>query len=195
LRRMRKQIAKLKTAQESMDDKLNALRVEAEKTKEKARKKKTKKERAMTQLRDALSKNIVLERRILEEEAKRLAETKRTVEVTSKNQLDTNEPMEVVETTPTPLLAEKKGIAPTPTARIQIIERDLREYPALRPLIKKKVSVIPDVRRNLPPPELNEDMESRKVLIKRRKGLKGAEWNSSARWIIVHPYPKRRIYP
>jgi len=47
--------------------------------------------------------------------------------------------------------------APTSSVRIQITERDLAEYPALKPPIKGKVAVIPDIPRGLPPPEIAKE--------------------------------------
>jgi len=67
-------------------------------------------------------------------------------------------------------------------------ERELREFPALRPAIQGKVSIISN--RPLPPPEPLENEETQTVSSKRKKGTRGPKWDGMELYSSV-PESKR----
>jgi len=178
MRKMREQSEKLReklsSAQISMDAKLIELREEVEKARELARTETIKKERAMKQLKDALSQNVALQKMIAEEKEKIRAEKSKVVGTGPRH--DNQEPMELEIVPPSTPSAEREESAPASTARQRISARDWAEYPIIRPAIKGKTSIVPEVRRNLPPPEREEDVGNERVSSKKKRGLKGPNW-------------------
>jgi len=96
-------------------------------------------------LQDSIRKNGELKDQLREE--RRKVEALKAELASKKGLENSSEPMEV-EMSPPIGTAE----SPPPRARVQITQADLEEFPALRPLIKGKVRVIPDTGRELPPP-------------------------------------------
>jgi len=178
LRRMREQLEKLSSAQISMDAKIIELKEEVEKAKELARTEETKKERAMKQLREALSQNVALQKKITEEKEKAkkasITERSKTTE-TKMGQID-HEPMEVETLLPPPVDPKDKGESASAT-RPRISASDMAKYPAVRPALKGRTLVVTEERRNLPPPEREEDRDNERISSKRKKGLKGPNWS------------------
>jgi len=115
-------------------------------------------------LKESIDKNDEL-KALLKEERRKVEELRSSV--SRVHQLREMEPMEV-EVTPPP--QSKTGNSAPPT---RAVEEELKRFPAMRSLIKKQRKVISDRERDLPPPEIIEDISERRISSKKKKGLKG----------------------
>jgi len=165
LRQLRERVARLVSEQERTNSLVQSLREEVVRTKEEATTAKQKAKAVRMELQNSIKKNEELRRRLREEREK--METNRKAE--SSNQR-VDEPMEVEQTSPN--FAGEDSPTPAP---VMPTERELRDFPALRPALQGRRAIIPD--RPLPPPEIERDMEAHKVSTKRKKGTRGIAWD------------------
>jgi len=168
LRRLREQVAKLISEQKRMNTTMQSMREEMAKANEPTETARLKVRTARQELQDAIRRNDELRQKLREE--KERAESLRK-EMATKQRKREVEPMEV-EIVPSP--HEGRTNPPTPPVTTRPTERELRDFPALRPAIQGRVSVIPG--RPLPPPEAIVDGEViPEGLLQKEKGDKGPE--------------------